>query len=272
MLLGQKRCQWNSALFDVLIVFVTLCCFLQSPEQFRFVVEQTLREFYKALVAGKDSEQSWKKSIYKVIARMDDSVPDYFKSPNFLDTLEWRWWNLWTPVPSSLLWNQPSSFSETPGLSRYHHSLPYQVDQRLRLFWFLGNQAKYSEIATMTFKIPPEMQSSVVLILGKTSQAVPKPLATNSWWMLVDRSSWLQLRFGFGHSSAQVWPRLLKIPFWFWLVWSRLLNMQFQFWLVLAEMNYFFSRLGSGLDTRWQTMNMRIRIKKTTIQPPWGVE
>ncbi|GFS53573.1 homeobox protein prospero [Trichonephila clavipes] len=61
---------------------------IPSPEQFRYVVEQTLREFYKALVAGKDSEQSWKKSIYKIIARLDDTVPDYFKSPNFLDTLE----------------------------------------------------------------------------------------------------------------------------------------------------------------------------------------
>ncbi|KFM64362.1 hypothetical protein X975_25074, partial [Stegodyphus mimosarum] len=61
---------------------------IEAPENFRYVVEQTLREFYKALVAGKDSEQSWKKSIYKIIARMDDNVPEYFKSPNFLETLE----------------------------------------------------------------------------------------------------------------------------------------------------------------------------------------
>ncbi|XP_015918935.1 homeobox protein prospero isoform X2 [Parasteatoda tepidariorum] len=61
---------------------------IEAPENFRYVVEQTLREFYKALVAGKDAEQSWKKSIYKIIARLDDNVPEYFKSPNFLDTLE----------------------------------------------------------------------------------------------------------------------------------------------------------------------------------------
>lgn len=61
---------------------------LQAPETFRYVVEQTLREFFKALVAGKDSEQSWKKSIYKIIARLDDNVPEYFKSPNFLESLE----------------------------------------------------------------------------------------------------------------------------------------------------------------------------------------
>ncbi|XP_054712133.1 homeobox protein prospero-like [Uloborus diversus] len=61
---------------------------IEAPENFRYVVENTLREFFKALVAGKDSEQSWKKSIYKIIARMDDNVPEYFKSPNFLETLE----------------------------------------------------------------------------------------------------------------------------------------------------------------------------------------
>lgn len=60
----------------------------QAPENFRYVVEQTLREFFKALMAGKDSEQSWKKSIYKIIARLDDNVPEYFKNPNFLDSLE----------------------------------------------------------------------------------------------------------------------------------------------------------------------------------------
>lgn len=52
------------------------------------MVESTLREFYKSIVAGKDSEQSWKKAIYKIIARLDDNVPEYFKSPTFLDQLE----------------------------------------------------------------------------------------------------------------------------------------------------------------------------------------
>lgn len=60
----------------------------QVPSNFSFIVEQSLREFFKAIVAGKDTEQSWKKSIYKVIARLDDSVPDYFKFPNFLEQLE----------------------------------------------------------------------------------------------------------------------------------------------------------------------------------------
>lgn len=60
----------------------------QVPQNFRFVVEQTLREFFRSIQSGKDTEQSWKKSIYKVISRMDDSVPEYFKSPNFLEQLQ----------------------------------------------------------------------------------------------------------------------------------------------------------------------------------------
>lgn len=70
------------------MTFKSLTIFPQAPENFRYVVEQTLREFFKALVAGKDSEQSWKKSIYKIIARLDDNVPEYFKNPNFLESLE----------------------------------------------------------------------------------------------------------------------------------------------------------------------------------------
>lgn len=62
---------------------------LQVPSNFRFVVEQTLREFFKAIQEGRDAEQSWKKSIYKIISRLDDPVPEYFKSPNFLEQLEW---------------------------------------------------------------------------------------------------------------------------------------------------------------------------------------
>ena len=62
---------------------------LKVPSRFRWVVEQTLREFFKAVQLGKDMDPSWKKQIYKVIARLDDYVPDYFKSQTFLDQLEW---------------------------------------------------------------------------------------------------------------------------------------------------------------------------------------
>ncbi|XP_076069977.1 homeobox protein prospero isoform X4 [Oratosquilla oratoria] len=60
----------------------------EIPEHFRYVVECTLREFFKSLQEGKDTEQSWKKAIYKIIARLDESVPEYFKSPSFLEQLE----------------------------------------------------------------------------------------------------------------------------------------------------------------------------------------
>jgi hypothetical protein len=59
----------------------------QVPENFRIVVQATLREFYKSIVGNKDQEQSWKKAIYKIIARMDDALPEYFKSPNWMEQL-----------------------------------------------------------------------------------------------------------------------------------------------------------------------------------------
>ncbi|XP_075590101.1 homeobox protein prospero isoform X2 [Dermatophagoides farinae] len=58
------------------------------PENFRSVSETTLREFFKSLQQNKDTEQSWKKAIYKIIARLDDNVPEYFKNPNFMEQLE----------------------------------------------------------------------------------------------------------------------------------------------------------------------------------------
>lgn len=61
---------------------------IEVPTNFRYVVEQTLREFFKAIQTGKDQEQSWKKSIYKVISRLDDPVPENFKTPHFLEQLE----------------------------------------------------------------------------------------------------------------------------------------------------------------------------------------
>jgi hypothetical protein len=65
---------------------------LQVPENFRLTVQATLREFFIAVAANKDSEPSWKKPIYKVIARMDDALPEYFKSPNWMDQLGDAWW------------------------------------------------------------------------------------------------------------------------------------------------------------------------------------
>lgn len=52
------------------------------------MIEQTLREFFRAIQENKDLDPSWKKAIYKVIARMDDQLPDFFKSVKWMETLE----------------------------------------------------------------------------------------------------------------------------------------------------------------------------------------
>ncbi|KAG5897946.1 hypothetical protein JTB14_021126 [Gonioctena quinquepunctata] len=78
----------DSELYRVLNLHYNRNNHIEVPSNFRFVVEQTLREFFKAIQEGRDTEQSWKKSIYKIISRLDDAVPEYFKSPNFLEQLE----------------------------------------------------------------------------------------------------------------------------------------------------------------------------------------
>jgi hypothetical protein len=47
-----------------------------------------LKEFFKAIQESKDLDPSWKKAIYKVIARMDDGIPEFFKSIKWMETLE----------------------------------------------------------------------------------------------------------------------------------------------------------------------------------------
>lgn len=63
----------------------------QPPKRLEHVIQETLREFYVALLAQKDREPSWKKVIYKVIQQLDEPIPDYFKDPNFIETLEQSW-------------------------------------------------------------------------------------------------------------------------------------------------------------------------------------
>ncbi|XP_053568461.1 prospero homeobox protein 1 isoform X1 [Bombina bombina] len=61
--------------------------FEQVPERFLEVAQITLREFFNAIIAGKDVDPSWKKAIYKVICKLDSEVPDIFRSPNCLQEL-----------------------------------------------------------------------------------------------------------------------------------------------------------------------------------------
>lgn len=60
---------------------------IKVPDRFLEVAEVTLREFFNAIVAGKDVDPSWKKAIYKVICKLDSEVPEIFKSPNCLQEL-----------------------------------------------------------------------------------------------------------------------------------------------------------------------------------------
>lgn len=64
---------------------------LQVPDRFLEVAQVTLREFFNAIVAGKDADPSWKKAIYKVICKLDSEVPEVFKSPNCLQELLHDW-------------------------------------------------------------------------------------------------------------------------------------------------------------------------------------
>ena len=61
---------------------------LQVPDHFLPVVVISLREFFGSIQTGKDGESSWKKQIYKIIARYDEPVPEYFKTQEFLKRLE----------------------------------------------------------------------------------------------------------------------------------------------------------------------------------------
>ena len=69
--------------FCITYKFITF----QVPDNFRLTVQATLREFFKSIQAEKDQEQSWKKAIYKIIARLDDAIPEYFKSSNWMEQL-----------------------------------------------------------------------------------------------------------------------------------------------------------------------------------------
>uniref|UniRef100_A0A3Q3JFG2 Prospero domain-containing protein n=1 Tax=Monopterus albus TaxID=43700 RepID=A0A3Q3JFG2_MONAL len=59
----------------------------EVPDRFLEVAQVTLREFFNAIVAGKDADPSWKKAIYKVICKLDSEVPEVFKSPSCLQEL-----------------------------------------------------------------------------------------------------------------------------------------------------------------------------------------
>ncbi|EMP25814.1 Prospero homeobox protein 1 [Chelonia mydas] len=56
----------------------------EIPSKFLEVSQITLREFFSAISRGCDADPSWKKSIYKVICKLECDIPDAFKSPHGL--------------------------------------------------------------------------------------------------------------------------------------------------------------------------------------------
>uniref|UniRef100_UPI00398EF39F prospero homeobox protein 1a n=1 Tax=Pristiophorus japonicus TaxID=55135 RepID=UPI00398EF39F len=77
----------DSELFRALNMHYNKANDFEVPERFLEVAQITLREFFNAIVAGKDVDPSWKKAIYKVICKLDSEVPEVFKSPNCLQEL-----------------------------------------------------------------------------------------------------------------------------------------------------------------------------------------
>ncbi|KAM7375291.1 hypothetical protein PAMA_014405 [Pampus argenteus] len=77
----------DSELFRVLNMHYNKANDFEVPDRFLEVAQVTLREFFNAIVAGKDADPSWKKAIYKVICKLDSEVPEIFKSPNCLQEL-----------------------------------------------------------------------------------------------------------------------------------------------------------------------------------------
>ncbi|OBS64815.1 hypothetical protein A6R68_06647 [Neotoma lepida] len=64
----------SEALVLVACVYPLRQSLLKSvPERFLEVAQITLREFFNAIIAGKDVDPSWKKAIYKVICKLDTS-------------------------------------------------------------------------------------------------------------------------------------------------------------------------------------------------------
>ena len=74
----------HSDLYRVLILHYNRSNQIEVPASFSQAVQVTLREFFLAIQQQKDLEASWKKSIYKVIQRLDDDLPEFFKHDHWM--------------------------------------------------------------------------------------------------------------------------------------------------------------------------------------------
>ncbi|KAL2079510.1 hypothetical protein ACEWY4_025254 [Coilia grayii] len=78
---GALRLGRNSELFRILNMHYNKSNDYQVPERFLEVAELALREFFIAIQSGRDTDPCWKKSIYKIICKLDSPIPDSFRLP-----------------------------------------------------------------------------------------------------------------------------------------------------------------------------------------------
>uniref|UniRef100_A0A671DNB1 Prospero domain-containing protein n=1 Tax=Rhinolophus ferrumequinum TaxID=59479 RepID=A0A671DNB1_RHIFE len=73
----------NSELFRALNMHYNKGNDFEVPDCFLEIASLTLQEFFRAVSAGKDSDPSWKKPIYKIISKLDSDIPEIFKSSSY---------------------------------------------------------------------------------------------------------------------------------------------------------------------------------------------
>ncbi|XP_005086460.1 prospero homeobox protein 2 isoform X2 [Mesocricetus auratus] len=73
----------DSEIFRVLNTHYNKGNDFEVPDCFLEIATLTLQEFFKAVSAGKDTDPSWKKPIYKIISKLDSDIPEILKSSNY---------------------------------------------------------------------------------------------------------------------------------------------------------------------------------------------
>ncbi|CAH6846026.1 Prox2 [Phodopus roborovskii] len=77
----------DSEIFRVLNTHYNKGNDLEVPDCFLEIATLTLQEFFRAVSAGKDTDPSWKKPIYKIISKLDSDIPEILKSSNYSQEL-----------------------------------------------------------------------------------------------------------------------------------------------------------------------------------------
>ncbi|ERE73504.1 prospero homeobox protein 2 [Cricetulus griseus] len=73
----------DSEIFRVLNAHYNKGNDFEVPDCFLEIATLTLQEFFRAVSAGKDTDPSWKKPIYKIISKLDSDIPEILKSSNY---------------------------------------------------------------------------------------------------------------------------------------------------------------------------------------------